>query len=117
MHILESIIPLKPRSVQSDIPVRKLFQEVEHFWNNCIKLVLVHFLSDQFDKVLATIDNPPIHRIGKNVHIFRKLFIKDKVIVLLVFPSANVLDQESIGIVPWEENFPNDPFHPFFLEV
>jgi hypothetical protein len=97
---------LHSRSVQSHIPIGELFQELKDMLNHIIETIAVHFMSDVLDQVLVGCNDPPIH----NVSIFIVLQfilqsrVEQEVLGGSLFPSGDVLDQESVGVEPGQEH-------------
>lgn len=110
--VLISSFSFQSLSVESNVPVSEIFQKVEQFGHYCVQPVFLHFHLHLHDQILTTGKNPLVHEIS---HIL--LFLVFELEIGLNFVSLDVLDQESVGIVPGEEHISNDRSNSIFLEI
>lgn len=116
MLVLESrVVSLHSRSVETNIPVGQVFEESKHMSDHVIQAVVVHFNPYIFHDMLTNRKNPPVHDIASLMSSKFKLEIglEDKSFSGSLFPSSDILNQESVGIEPREEHFTNNTVDAF----
>jgi hypothetical protein len=103
-------------SVASDVPVSELLQEVEQRFYHIVKFVVVHFETNGLDQTVVGRDNPLVHEVS-TCEVLLDGFVENEVFVRLHLKSGDVLDQESVGVEPWQEDVSNDSVNTSFLEL
>jgi len=93
------LVSLESVSVQPHIPVRETFQEFDEGWNDVVEFVLSHFLPDTFDQYLKGRLNPLVSNVKPWLK-FLDVLDEDKAVVSLGLVFGNVLNEETIGIIP-----------------
>ncbi len=110
--ILIPSFPFESLSIEPHIPIGQILQKVKQLGHNCIQPVFLHLHFNLQDQILATSQNPLIHEIS---HIL--LFLVFEREICLDFVSLDILDQESVGVVPGEEDISDDGSDSVFLEI
>ena len=52
------VVTFHTGTIESHIPIRKVFQKVEHRLHDVVKLVCIHFVSHETDQILVGCDDP-----------------------------------------------------------
>jgi hypothetical protein len=88
--ILRTCFSLESGSVESDVPVGEVLEELEQFGDDGVESVLLHLCSDGFDEVLGTCDDPPVHKV---VELAREgdLLIVGELLVVIALETVDVL--------------------------
>jgi len=99
-------ITLESASVKSDESVGKGVKELEQLGNDSVESVGIHFFSDELDQVLVGSNDPSIGDVGELVLLESQAGVEDELSGLFTstFPSGDVLDQETVDIVPGVED-------------
>lgn len=100
--LFNAVLALHSASVQSDVPIGELLQELKHVPNDIVKSVVVHLMSHILDQVLVSCNDPLIHNVGAFFlpdQVLQK-WIEDEVLSSRLFKAGDILDEEAIGIVP-----------------
>ena len=84
-----------------------------------VESVVVHLVSDLLDHALTGRYDVLIHDVGLFVleHGEFRFGVEYKVFAGTLLPPGDVLNAESVRVVPREENIPNDIFHAFPREL
>lgn len=104
------LFSLESVPIKSYIPICEVLQEFNERWNDIVKFVLSHFLSDTSQKKLKRRLNPFISDIESRLKLF-DIFGEFEVLIRFRLVFGDILDEETICIVPWEEYLPHDSFY------
>ena len=109
-------LPFDSDSVKSDIPIGQVFEEGDQGWDDIVEFVFTHLFSDALDESLKRWLDPFVCDVETFVETFH-VFNEFKFCFLFVFPFCDVLDQESVSIVPWQEDFSNNGLDTIFCKA
>ncbi len=104
--VFEAVVTLESVSVKSDVGVGEGIEEFEQLGDDSVESVGVHFFSDELDQVLARSNDPSVGDVGELVLLKSKVVVESELSGLFTghFPSGDVLEQESINVVPGVED-------------
>lgn len=114
-HIFFINISFNSRSIQSDITIGQIIEELNKRRNNIVKFVLLHFFSDLSNQSLERRLNPFISYVKFVLQLFN-IFDKNESFSGLRFKPFNILDQKSIGIVPRQKDILDNFIDILFCE-
>lgn len=106
------ITSLDSSSVQTNVDVRELVDEGDELGNDGVESVALHLLAGEADEVLdgslqsdahetRTYEKPLIHDVGA---VDGSVLAGGEGLAVLVLPVLDVLDEESVGVVPRKED-------------
>jgi len=104
--VFEAVITLESVSVKSDVGVGEGIEESEELGDDSVESVGVHFFSDELDQVLARSNDPSIGDIGELFLVKSKTMVESELsgLVTSSFPTSDILEQETVNVVPGVED-------------
>mmetsp|Transcript_7069 Transcript_7069/g.12616 ORF Transcript_7069/g.12616 Transcript_7069/m.12616 type:complete len:217 (-) Transcript_7069:1832-2482(-) len=111
--LIQAVATSHPVSVESHVPVGQVLKEVHKAGHHSVKTVCLHLLSHKFDQLMHGGVDPKIHHIFAGLHRFNAWLE----FLSVAFVSEALLNQEAVGVVPWQENILDDVTYAFFLEL
>lgn len=115
--LLDAFVTFHTWPVQSDVPVRQLLEELKEWWHNVVELVAVHLTSDVLDEVLIGRHDPAVHEVVISSKVDLHLGVEDEVKTCRLLIPGDVLDQESVGIEPWQEDLLDHRLYSWLPEL
>ena len=105
-----AVISLHAGSVESDIPVGKVLQEDKDLPDNSVESIVVEFIATIFDQVLVGSDDPLAHVVRgfRRRDVIAHLRVVDEVSSGSLLVTSDVLDEETVGVEPREEDVLDD---------
>mgnify|MGYP007134749794 CR=1 FL=1 len=85
-----------------------MIEEGEEWFHNVVEVIAVHFFSDKLDEVLGGGDDPSVHEVALWTNLLLHLRVINESLSGGLLVSRDVLNQESVSVEPWKEDFSYD---------
>lgn len=64
-RILRTVLALQPSSIESNVPIRQLVDEIQQAREDAVKPVRSHLLAEQQDEGLTAREDPSVHDVAR----------------------------------------------------
>mmetsp|Transcript_5114 Transcript_5114/g.7796 ORF Transcript_5114/g.7796 Transcript_5114/m.7796 type:complete len:211 (-) Transcript_5114:2032-2664(-) len=115
--LLNAVLSLHPGAVEADVGVRQELEEGNKGSDDVIELVVIHLITDELDQILVARHDPLVHHVAALSHLVLHLLVENEVLSSGSLIASDVLDQESVGIEPREEDFSDHVKHSLLAEL
>ncbi|KAH3671882.1 hypothetical protein OGAPHI_000068 [Ogataea philodendri] len=110
--IVNTVLALQSLSVETNVPVGQLVNQVQQLWNNGVQTVLFHLSTDELDQRLDRGQQPAVHNVCRS-----GLWVVLEVNTFKFLEQSNLAFQELVGVPPWQQNLRNNLLDTFFFEL
>ena len=108
--VLDCGLALHTCAIESHIPIGQILQEGQKVAHDIVQAVIIHFVTDALDHMLRCCDNVLVQIVGILAleNLLAHSWVEDERLVSALLKSRDVLDAESVGVEPWEEDVSHD---------